>query len=417
MRQMAKAFSKEFFGAGYEAAGKSLAVGMILFLAARSAGIQIKTEAWTLYLTSTFFTAGIMCRALCGKVHMETLGTMLILPHDSRKMAYAYTAVLGCWTIITKTFSIWALFFAVGEWRGTEIGAAVFCGISACFTAAAVWLLFRRGRRIQGILWTAAAFLMILYVRRTMVVFLLSLVSGVTAAGLLYSADVYDFLQAPFEKENKIWKKGREKRKDREKRGKVFLYLARYLLANKNYLVNTVGLWGVACVLPLMFREIQGLNTFPLGLAVLCMNTPLCTLLSGDPELEQALYMLPGQRRHFCFPYSLFLCAANSLPTGIYICGWQILQGGISAADIWTGAVFSAQSALFSVFLEWKYPLRGWKTENDLWHHPRKYLVPGTMLLAGAFLGLWPPFLWLWTALLWAEWGVFFFKCSFPKAE
>lgn len=406
MRQMVKAFSKEFFGAGYEAAGKSLATGIILFLALRAADFQMKTGTFVLYLTSAFFSAGIMWRTLCGNAHMETLGSILLLPHDNRRLVYSYVAVLGSYTLITKTFPIWTLFLAVGEWSGAEAGTAVFCGISACCTAAALWFLFRSGRRTLGMLWAAAVFMITLYVRRTMVVLFLALVSGVMAARLLYSADAYDFLQASFGKSNKIWMKERGKRKDKGKRGKVFLYLARYLLANKNYLVNTVGLWGVACVLPLMFREIQGLNTFPLGLAVLCMNTPLCTLLSGDPELEQAIRAFPGQKRYFCLPYVLFLCAVNSLTEGIYICGWKAVLGGISAADVWTGAVFSAQSALFSVLLEWKYPLRGWKTETDLWHHPRKYLVPGVILLAGAFLGLWPSFLWLWTAILAAEWGI-----------
>lgn len=49
------------------------------------------------------------------------------------------------------------------------------------------------------------------------------------------------------------------------------------------------------------------------------------------------------------------------------------------------GAVFFAlQSAVLSVLLEWFYPIRNWKIESDLWHHPRKYVVPVIMLLAGA---------------------------------
>ena len=50
------------------------------------------------------------------------------------------------------------------------------------------------------------------------------------------------------------------------------------------------------------------------------------------------------------------------------------------------GAVFFAlQSAVLSVLLEWFYPIRDWKIESDLWHDPRKYVVPVVMLLlAGA---------------------------------
>lgn len=53
--------------------------------------------------------------------------------------------------------------------------------------------------------------------------------------------------------------------------------------------------------------------------------------------------------------------------------------------------VFALQSAILSVGLEWLRPLRGWKTESELWHHPRKYLVPLVMLLLGAGVSAWPP--------------------------
>ena len=51
---------------------------------------------------------------------------------------------------------------------------------------------------------------------------------------------------------------------------------------------------------------------------------------------------------------------------------------------------FALQSAVASVLLEWHKPIRGWKTEQDLWHHPRKYVVPTAMLLVGGLVGTLP---------------------------
>ena len=45
---------------------------------------------------------------------------------------------------------------------------------------------------------------------------------------------------------------------------------------------------------------------------------------------------------------------------------------------------------MFSVLLEWFYPIRGWKIESDLWHHPRKYIVPAAMLLLAGVVGTVP---------------------------
>ena len=57
------------------------------------------------------------------------------------------------------------------------------------------------------------------------------------------------------------------------------------------------------------------------------------------------------------------------------------LYGGITLQTIVAAVFFAMQSAVFSLLLEWFYPIRKWKIESDLWHHPRKYLVPLIMLL------------------------------------
>ena len=88
----------------------------------------------------------------------------------------------------------------------------------------------------------------------------LGLALAVTAASLaaLRTADAYALLAAPHRLPAR---RGRG-------RGSVFVYLARYLAANKNYLVNTAGLCLLAFVLPRLFGAGAGL--FPVGLGILC---------------------------------------------------------------------------------------------------------------------------------------------------
>ena len=87
----------------------------------------------------------------------------------------------------------------------------------------------------------------------------------------------------------------------------------------------------------------------------------------------------------------------------IFLCSWQIQNGGITALMIAGAVFFALQSAVLSVLLEWFYPIRGWKIESDLWHHPRKYVVPvGMLLLAGAVCS-WPVLLYVLLVLLAAE--------------
>lgn len=400
MKNTIKALSKQFFGAKYESARKSLLAAVILFVAVYAAEFRVAIAPFILYLTSTFFTAGIMWQMLTGRRHMETMLGMFMLPFDNRSFVFSYVLVLGAHTLITKTLLIWTLFFAVASWSIWEISVAIICGCMACVVTAAGYRMCRKGHIALSILWAVGILAVILLVRQWGAVLAESTASLAIAALYLTFADAYDFYSAIVVKKA-VRHTGYA--------GSVFVYLTRYLMANKNYLVNTVGLCAIACFLPLLFGEFQGLNMFPIGLAILCLNTPICTLLSCDPDLEQAIRMLPEQAGRFCRKYCLFIFAINSIVAGIYLCSWQIINGSINIIHVETLLLFALQSAILSVILEWKWPIRGWKTESDLWHHPRKYLVPLIMLLVAAFVGTWTLALWLCAAVLLIECCVLLF--------
>lgn len=392
--KIVKALSKQLFGAKYESVRKSLLAAVILFFAVYATELRVEIAPFILYLTSTFFTAGIMWQMVSGTRHKEAMQGLFMLPFENRSFVYSYVAVLGAYTLITKTLPIWALFFAASKWSGFEITVALLCGCMACAFTAAAYLMCKKKNMILPLFWAAGILVAIVLVRQSMAVLAVTLGCFAAAALYLYFADAYDFYRAAAEKKS-VRHTGRT--------GSVFTYLLRYLMANKNYLVNTVGLCAIACFLPLMFCEFQGLNLFPLGLAILCLNTPICTLLSCDPDLEQALRVLPGQSGRFCRRYCLFIFAVNGIVACVYLCSWQFINGGIRLTDMGIAALFALQSATLSVILEWKCPLRSWKTESDLWHHPRKYLVPLVMLLSAVFVATWTVILWIWSAVLLME--------------
>lgn len=397
MMKTVKALSKQIFGAKYESAGKSLLAAVILFVAIDTAEFQIEIAPFILYLTSTSFTAGVMWQMLTGKRHIESMQGMFMLPFDNRSFVLSYVSVLGAHTLITKTLPIWALFFAAASWKAWEIILAIFCGCMACAVTAAEYRMRRKGHIALPVLWAAGILAVILLVRQWAAVLAAATVSLVAAVLYLAFADAYDFYSAAVSKKA-VRYAGHT--------GSVFAYLTRYLMANKSYLINTVGLCLIACFLPLLFGEFQGLNMFPIGLALLCLNTPICTLLSCDPDLEQAIRVLPGQAGRFCRRYCLFIFIVNGIVAGIYLCSWQIIHGGIELTHVGTVLLFALQSAILSVILEWKHPIRGWKAESDLWRHPRKYLVPLGMLLIAAFVGTYTLILWIWFAALLIECGV-----------
>lgn len=391
-----KAFSKQLFGAKYGSIGKSLFVDGILFFAIHTAEIKLAIAPFILYLTSVVYTVCVMWQILHGSRHTEALQGIFMLSFQNRQLVFSYVLVLGSYTLITKTLLVWTLFLAVGAWGNLEIIAALLCGCSACLVSVVLYLLFKKRNFVLPVLWITGILAVIFAVRQSVAVLAVSLISLAGAALYLSFTDAYVFYN-PAAAKGTIRHTGNK--------GSVIVYLLRYLLANKSYLLNTVGLCAVACFLPLLFGEFEGLNVLPLGFAILSLNTPICTLLSCDPQLEQSMRALPGQVSRFCSRYCLFICSVNLSIICIYLCSWQLINGGVNVVDIWTAIVFALQSAVLSVLLEWEHPVRNWKTESDLWHHPRKYLVPLLMILLAAFVGTWTPIVWIWSGVLLIECG------------
>ena len=130
-----KSISKQLFGEKYESIWKSLLASVILFFAIHAAELKLVIAPFILYLTSTFFTAGVMWQMLNGSRHIEAMQGMFMLPFENRNFVFSYASVLGTHTLITKTLLIWVLFFAVAAWNVFEIVVALLCGCMACFVA------------------------------------------------------------------------------------------------------------------------------------------------------------------------------------------------------------------------------------------------------------------------------------------
>ena len=374
MKMTGKAFAKKLFGAKYERLPRTLFMDVIVFWGLYISGFQVQIASFIRVLMISTFTAGVMWQALSSKDNMVELTAMLMLPYRRREFIFAYVGVLGAYTILTKTGLLFAVLLAVSAWNLVELVAMILCMIHAVLMAAAVYSV-RKYWYTSG-LWAAGIVAAILFLESRTWFCLFLLVNSLFAVLILWRADGYDFYQKESKKTHAI-RQG--------KRATLWRYFFRYLSCHKNYLLNTAVMWCVALVLPCFFREMTSLSVIPVGFAILSLNTPICILLSCDPDLDQAVRFLPGQKRRFCIPYCLFIFLCNMAADVIFLCSWRIQNGSVTVHMIAGAVFFALQSAVLSVLLEWFYPIRDWKIESDLWHHPRKYVVPVVMLLlAGA---------------------------------
>ena len=337
MKMSFEATAKKLFGVNYERLIRTLFLELVVYWGLHISGFQMEIAPSILYLMAGAFSAGVMWQALSASDNRATLENMFMLPFEGRTLVFSYVAALGTYTLLTKTAGLLAVVWAVSEWSWAEILGSVLCALAAVVIVSCLYPL-RLGR-----------------------------------------TDAYAFYVQPASRRRTVKVR---------RRSSVWRYLFRYLMAHKNYLVNTAAMWGVACVLPVLLGQMEARFVLPIGFAILSLNTPICILLSCDPALERAMRFLPGQGKAFCVPYCLFIFLCNLAADIVFLCSWQIQLGGITLFYALTAAAFALLSAVGSVLLEWYCPIRGWKIESDLWHHPRKYIVPAAMLLLAGLVGM-----------------------------
>ncbi len=362
-------FRRKLFGKGFEKILKYIVICTIVFFGLHMAETNMTIAPFIKYLMSGTFTAGIMWHSLSSDNSAELNG-IAALPFDKHSFTFSYIGAYGLYTIITKSALLIAVMFAVSAPDITQIIGSVICMLNGVFVTSAVYAM--KKHRIVGFLWAVAS---VAAIFSEYALILLS-VNLIVATLMLLTADPYNFINSftagavlKSSRSHSVWK-----------------YLFRYMTARKNYLINTAAMWVVGIVFPFLLRE-SGADVFlPIGFAVLSINTPLCVLVSADRSLREAIHFLPSGTRMFCLPYFSFIAVNNILAYTFYLVSFGLQTGGFEPKNILLAVMFALLGALGSVIMEMKFPLTNYKTESDLWHHPRKYIVPAILLLIAGLI-------------------------------
>lgn len=350
MKMLINAFAKKLFGVKYERLIRSILLCVIMYLGLNSSGYQLKIAPFFLYLTSFFFTLGVIWQALNSRDAAENIKNMIMMPFSSIGFIFAYIGTLGIYAIFTKTLIVWAIMFAVCKF---DIATTI-CSI---FTA------------VLGVLISTLLYVMLYVIK-----------SRHNGASNHIEIDGYIFYDAAEAREtqNSLIKS--------HKSNLVWTYLLRYLMTHKNYLINSVIIWGLACFIPTFVKSSSNgemlANIFLFtGFGIISINTPLTILISCDHDLDRGIRCLPNGAKSFFVPYGALLFVSACISYTFYLVSWSLQIGGIELPHIIIAAILALVNSILSIILEWFFPLYNWKIESDLWHHPRKYIVPGVIIL------------------------------------
>lgn len=402
---MTKVFAKKLFGTRYEKITKSVFISAVVFGGLNAAEIRLQIAPFIVCLMLSVLTIGEMWQGLCADDNAANMKNLFMLPFSGSSLVLSYVASLGAYTLLSRTLLLFAVILAVSPMSGMVIVTSLLCILQATLLTAGVFAW--KKCRIPAILWGAVLAACLFFLGETLIFPCLLAVGSLVFLTALAKTDAYAFYLGDDRKKQFV--SGR-------KNGSVWVYIFRYMGAHKNYLLNSALMWGIAAVLPLFLKQMVETDTdllefiLPIGFAIVCMNTPIGILLSCDISLERAVRFLPGQKRSFCIPYCAFVCGCNLLADVIYLISCRFLLGNFSVWMYGAAVFFVLQSAVLTVLLEWFFPIRSWKIENDLWHHPRKYLVPVVMVVFSGLVGMVPAAVPILLAVLAAE--VIFLVCK-----
>jgi hypothetical protein len=121
MKMTGKAFAKKLLGARYERLLQTILLDIIIFWGLHIAGFQVHIAASVRILMLSAFTAGVMWQALSSKDNAVELQHMLMLPQHPQEFVFSYVAVLGGYTVLTKTGLLLAVLLAVSAWKPIEM--------------------------------------------------------------------------------------------------------------------------------------------------------------------------------------------------------------------------------------------------------------------------------------------------------
>lgn len=342
MKMLIDAFGKRIFGVRYERLIRSVIICAVLYFGLRSAEFHIAIAPFVFWIISFSVTAGVMWNSLNSNDVAVYMMNILMMPFESGKLIAAYISTLGIHAFFMNTSLVWGIILAVTSFTPGVIAIGF---LSAVLSVMVCTIIYIGGRKLSG----------------------------------------YLFYDKAVEHE------GAGNKVKSHKHNLVWTYLIRYIVSHKNYISNTIVIWIVAAVYPFFMTMLNDNKEFYsivmyIGFGVVAINTPLSVLVSCDPEMERGIKCLPGAIKAFFVPYGVFIFLNICVSYTIYLISWFIKGSFVTGKDMICAFIFAGGGAVFSIVLEYFLPVKNWKVESDLLHHPRKYVVPAAIILLASLV-------------------------------
>ncbi len=368
---------KKLFGVKYKSAIKHTIIYFVLYMAFSFIDYKFKASLNVFVFSSCFFSTGIMWQVLSSKDNARYLKGFFSLPFDEEKFLLNYCIAISSYTLITKTMFLLILYISFTTISFFDLVIFLVSFIFACLSAMIMFAFFKNKIYISAFIFILEIVLCFT-ISNNLISMLIYLILDVIFVLLLKKINPYSFMMSSES----------SKLKNTSVSNTNFLvikYFFRYILSNKSHVINSIAVIAFGCFFAKIIMTMTEAYFLPVGMAIISVNTPLSILVSSNRKLQNKLDVMPNKIINFFVPYGLIVFVFYIISYMCYIISLFVLGSKIDLTLILIAIFFALQSAIMVMIMENKLIIKKWNVESDLWHNPRKYIVP-VILIFETFL-------------------------------
>ncbi len=372
--------SRKLFGKNFNKLFTSLFISVIIYFGLSQLDYKVEVSTQTLVFINLFFSGSLMLHFLGSKDNGAYLKGFFAMPFNSKKFILEYAVVMGLYVLFTKTLLIYALIFAFTEIKLLVIITLLSVFVFVCLSSMIAYAFFKDKKFISVIILLIGISLCFLLPESIMSIIVYLLVSVIYAV-ILFFVKPYRFMP-------NLQPESQSKRLKKSMGGNLLVakYILRYVTSNKSYMISPVIMLLFVSYMVYQMNEMGFRDGIIIGLALNTFNTSLAIIVSSNRGLHKKLNSLPNKIKSFFVPYSIVIFTVNIIFSVLLLVVASFIGTEINMKIIIATVIFPIQNAIGTAFLECTRPILHWRVETDLWHNPRKYIIPLILVLEAAVI-------------------------------
>ena len=376
---MYKLLSRKLLGERYRSVIKSIMIAGVIAGSLASLEKNLSIAQSILIMFAVFYSGPIVLQVLSSADNARCLKGLFAMPCNEKRTLWEYAAVIGIYTLFTKTILLFVLICGFTKLTSIDIILMIAASFYAIIGGMIVYGLRKKMPVISALIIAAGVLLAFLLPKGIMAI------AGFAAADAVLLI-IFSFLRLEY---FRVTESNSVKVKPQKASGSFFLiprYIIRYILSNKSYIISPLFITAFAVYFSYTAMK-SGFNAgMGMALGLVSTNSPISVIVSSNRNLKSKLDVLPGRTKNFFVPYAAVVFFFYMLLYALFLAAYFLITRSVDYKALVFAPFLAAECAVLVAVLESRFPITTWKTEPDLLRHPRKYIIPGIVMLEATAL-------------------------------